>query len=106
MCHSTGYGFCLSESGTGDLQISVSVWNRVYFLPCDSGTCGRGYFFGARIVLPMNVVAVTRSGPSACLLNHAISESKVNRVSHFSVWNRVNLFSRFCLEQGSKIVSL
>ena len=33
MCHSTGDGFCLSESGVQGLQISVPVWNRVYFLP-------------------------------------------------------------------------
>ena len=39
----------------------------------------------------------------ACLLKHAITNSKVNSVSHTGTGY---LFSPFCLGQGSKIVSL
>ena len=40
MCHSTEYGFCLSESGPG-LQVSISVWNR----PLSILTLEQGYTF-------------------------------------------------------------
>ena len=98
------YCFCLSESGAG-LQISVSAGTGYAFCHFDSGTRQRLLICAARIVLQTNVVAVCCSCPASCLPKCAVSNSKVNHISHFSVWNRVSI-SPFCLEQGSKILSL
>ena len=51
MCHSTEYGFCLSESGPG-LQVSISVWNR----PLSILTLEQGY-------------TLQTIGPALCLLD-------------------------------------
>ena len=76
MCLSTGYGFCLSKSGTGST-------NRRFAIPTLEH--GRGYIFAARIVLQSNErCRCSHSGLAAYLLKHAASDSKVNRVSHFS----------------------
>ena len=93
-----------SESGMGSTNQRFCLEPGILFaIPALEH--GQGYYFAARIVLQMNVAVATWCR-AACLLNHAVSDSKVNRVSHFSVWNRVSYFSQFCLEQCSKIVSL
>ena len=77
------------------LQISVSIWNRVYFLSFHSILeHGQGDYFAARIVLQMDIVAVLALDPlHVLIIKHSISHSEVSRVSHFSVWNRVSIFT-------------
>ena len=84
-----------SESGTGSTNQRFCLELGILFaiLTLEHS---QGYSFAARIALKMNIVAVH---------SNAVSDSKVNRISYFSVWNR-DLFSCFCLEQGSKSVSL
>ena len=87
------------------LQIrAFLVWNRVYFLPCDSGT-QLGLLFCCQNRTANERCCVPARCPTACLLKHAVSDLKVNCVSHFFsleqgiyfhhfVWNRV---AKLCL---------
>ena len=106
MCRSTGCGFCLSESGTGSTNQSVSVWNRVYFnFGIPTLEHGLGYCFAARIAMQMNLVAV----PARILLHvYSTMPFPIHRstTSHIFQSRTGYLFSQFCLEQGSEIVSL
>ena len=81
--------------------------NRVWFLPLsaichsDSG----GDYFAARIALQMKIVAV----PTRVLLlvySNTPFPVRKSTASHIFLSGAGHLFSRFCLEQGSKIVSL
>ena len=96
MCRSTGYGCCLSESGTGSTNQRFCLEQGILF---DFLTLkhGRDYYFAARIAVQMNIVAVPARVP---LHVHSNTPFPIRRstASH--------LFSRFCLEQGSKIASL
>ena len=83
MCHSTGYGFCLSESGTGPKnQCSCLEQGLLFAIPTLGH--GQGDYFAAIIALQKNFVAVCRSCPAFFSLEQGI----------------------YCPEQGSKIVSL
>ena len=86
------------------LQISISVWNRVSFFSCDSGTWS-GYFFSARITLQMNVVAVPAPVPLHVYSNMPFPNQR-STASCVLQSGTGYLFSPFCLEQGSTIVPL
>ena len=103
MYRSTGYGFCLSESGTESTNQRFCLEQGLLFaIPTETLA---GLLFCCQNRAANERCCCSRSCPAAFLLKHAVSDSKVNRISHFSVWNRIS-FSLFCLEQGSKIVSL
>ena len=108
MCRSTGYGFCLSLSLelNGGLQISVSVWNRVYFLPFRLWNT-----VGVTIFLPESRHKRTRGGSVAVparvpLYVHSNTPFPIRTAFHVFQSGTGYLFSRFCLKQGSKIASL
>ena len=79
--------FCLSESGTGSTNQHFCPEHGILFaiLTLDHGW---GSFFAANEHCCRSCL-----GPAACLLKHAVSDSKVNGISHFSVWNRVSMFT-------------
>ena len=58
MCRSTGYGFCLSESGTGSTNQRFCLKQAMPTLEH-----GRGDYFAARIAVQTNVVAVPARVP-------------------------------------------
>ena len=75
------------------LQISISVWNRVNVLSCDSGVWS-GYYFAARIALQMNVVAV----PTPVSL-HVYSKTPSpfrRRTAFFSLEQGINFHDFVC----------
>ena len=75
--------------------LSLRVWNRVYKLAFLSGTgytfchsdsgAWSGWLFCYQNRAANERCHCSRSGPTACLLKHGVSDSKVKRVSHFSV---------------------
>ena len=97
MCRSTRYGFCLSKSGTGSANLSGAGYT---FCHSDSGAQS-GLLFASRIALQMNVAV-----PARVPLHAATCHLKVNRVSHFSVWNRVSIFTILSGTRHQNCVSL
>ena len=62
MCRSTGYDFCLSESGTGSTNQRFCLKQGILFaIPTQEH--GRGDYFAARIAVQTNVVAVPARVP-------------------------------------------
>ena len=62
MCHSTGYGFCLSESGTGSTNQRFCLEQGILFgIPTLEHI--RGDYFAARIAVQTDVVAVPARVP-------------------------------------------
>ena len=104
MCRSTGYDFCLSESGTGSIHqrfcleqgilFAMRLWNKagVTFLLPES-RCKRTlslFPLGSRCMFSQNTPFPNRRSTT----------------SHIFQPGTGYLFSPFCMEQGIKIVSL
>ena len=104
MCRSTGYGFCLSESGAGSTNQHFCLEQGILFaiLTLEHSW---GDYFAARIAVQMNVVAVPALVPLHVAQNTPFSIRR-STLSHVYQSGTGYLFSRFCLEQGSKIESL
>ena len=104
MCRSTGYGFCLSESGTGSKNQRFCLEQGILFV-IPTLEHGQGNYFAARIVLQTNLVAAPARVP---LHVHSNTPFPIRRSTSSHVFQSRTgyLFSGFCLEQGSKIASL
>ena len=103
MCHSTGYGFCLSESGTGSTNKRFCLEQGILFA-IPTLEHGQDDYFAARIAVRMNVVAFPARVP---LHVHSNTPFPIrSTLSHVFQSGTGYLFSQFCLEQGSKIGSL
>ena len=97
---------CATQQG---MVFTLRVGNRVYKSAFMSGTgytfrhshsgTRSGWLFCWQNRATNERCCCSRSGSAACLLKHAVSDSKVNRIS-FSVWNRVAKLCLFSLEQG------
>ena len=86
------YGFCPSESGTGSTNQRFCLEQGIlYFLPFWLWSTV-GVTFCCQNLCTNERCCCSRSGPAARSLKHAVSDSKGNRVSRFSVWNRVSVF--------------
>ena len=105
-----GYGFCLSEFGTGSTNQSFGLEQGTRSAHSDSETrSGLGLLYSARIALQTNTVAVPARVPLHFYANSPFPIRKLR----LTFWNKMCtcvhlVFSTFCLEQGyrSKIASL
>ena len=112
-CSSTGYGFCLSESGTGSTKISVSVWNRVYFLPFRLWNTVRmtillpeSRYKRTLLLFPLGsrcTFTQTRHFRLEGELRITFFSLETGIYFHHFVWNRVGKLRLFSLEQGQVI---
>ena len=87
------------------LQISVSVWNRVCFLPCDSGI-RRGYSFCYQESRCKWMWLLFLLGSCCTFTQTRCFQLEGEPCLTFFSLEQGTYFHLFCLEQGSKIASL
>ena len=87
------------------LQISVSCLEQGIIFAIPTLEHGRGDYFAVRIAVQTNVVAVPAQVPLHVHSNRPL-QFRRSTSSHVFQSGKGYLFSRFFLEQGSKIVSL
>ena len=104
MCRLTGMVFASLSLEQG-LQISVSCLEQGIIFAILTLEHSRGDYFAARIAVQTNVVAVPTPVPLHVHLNTPL-QIRRSTLPHVFQSGTGYLFSRFCLEQGSKIASL
>ena len=94
---------CAAQQG---VVLPLWVWNRVHFLPCDSGTWS-GLLFCCQNRAANERCCSCSHSASCCMFTQTRCFQFEGQL-RFTFFQSVTgyLFSPFCLEQGSKIVSL